>query len=123
MLLRAGQAWGSNGYATSINRKNRIQLSASQTISDTLGNFNISASTQDYWNRSGRDTRYQLGYTNAFKRFNLSINASRTRDLVKINGTTKSPSVFHCRWATAFRRCISTRPMCRSAVIMRFRTL
>ncbi|MBB1202743.1 fimbrial biogenesis outer membrane usher protein [Enterobacteriaceae bacterium 89] len=83
MLLRAGQAWDSNGYASSINRKNRIQLSASQTISDTLGSFNISASTQDYWNRSGRDTEYQLGYTNAFKRFNLNINASRTRDLVR----------------------------------------
>lgn len=83
MLLRAGQTWSNGGYSTSINRKNRLQLSASQAISDTLGSFNISASTQDYWNRSGRDTEYQLGYTNAFKRFNLNINASRTRDLVK----------------------------------------
>ncbi|MBZ7724392.1 fimbrial biogenesis outer membrane usher protein [Klebsiella oxytoca] len=83
MLLRAGQVWNNNRYSNSINRKNRLQLSASQSISDTLGSFNISASTQDYWNRSGRDTEYQLGYTNVFKRFNLNINASRTRDLVR----------------------------------------
>ena len=70
-------------YSSSINRKNRLQLSATQTISDTLGSINISASTQDYWNKSGRDTEYQLGYTNAFKWFNFNLNASRTRDLVK----------------------------------------
>lgn len=82
MLLRSGR-WGyTDSYTNSINRKNRIQLSASQTISETLGSLNISASTQDYWNRSGRDTEYQLGYTNAFRRFNLNVNASRTRDLV-----------------------------------------
>jgi len=82
MLLRSGQ-WGyTDSYTNSINRKNRIQLSASQTISDTLGSLNISASTQDYWNRSGRDTEYQAGYSNAFRWFNLNVNASRTRDLV-----------------------------------------
>lgn len=70
-------------YSSSINRKNRLQLSATQTISETLGSINLSASTQDYWNKSGRDTEYQLGYTNAFKWFNFNLNASRTRDLVK----------------------------------------
>lgn len=43
-------------YSSSINRKNRLQLSATQTISETLGSINLSASTQDYWNKSGRDT-------------------------------------------------------------------
>ena len=82
MLLRSGQ-WGYvDNYTNSINRKNRIQVSASQTISDTLGSFNLSASMQDYWNRDGSDTEYQVGYTNAFKHFNLNVNASRTRDLV-----------------------------------------
>lgn len=82
MLLRSGQ-WGyTDNYTNSINRKNRIQVSASQTISDTLGSFNLSASMQDYWNRDGSDTEYQVGYTNAFKHFNLNVNASRTRDLV-----------------------------------------
>ncbi|HBT4671020.1 TPA: fimbrial biogenesis outer membrane usher protein [Klebsiella pneumoniae] len=82
MLLRSGQ-WGYvDNYTNSINRKNRIQVSASQTLSDTLGSFNLSASMQDYWNRDGSDKEYQVGYTNAFKHFNLNVNASRTRDLV-----------------------------------------
>ncbi|HHD7462688.1 TPA: fimbria/pilus outer membrane usher protein [Klebsiella oxytoca] len=82
MLLRSGQ-WGYiDNYTNSVNRKNRIQVSASQTLSDTLGSFNLSASMQDYWNRDGSDKEYQVGYTNAFKRFNLNVNASRTRDLI-----------------------------------------
>lgn len=83
MLIRDGQERNSSGYySSSINRKNRLQLSATQTLSDTLGSINVSASTQDYWNRSGRDTEYQLGYSNSFKWFNLNVNASRTRDLL-----------------------------------------
>lgn len=84
MLMRSAR-WSSypGDGANTINRKNRIQLSASQALFDSSGSINISASTQNYWNRDGRDTEYQLGYTNAFKRFNLNINASRSRDLVK----------------------------------------
>lgn len=82
MRLRSGQIYNNNARASSVNRKNRLQLSASQTISDVSGSINISASMQDYWNRSGRDTEYQVGYTSAFPWFNLSVNASRTRDLV-----------------------------------------
>ncbi len=82
MLVRSGQGQNYNGDYARVNRKNRLQLSASQNISDTFGSINISASTQNYWNRNGRDTEYQVGYTNFFKNFNLNINASRSRDLV-----------------------------------------
>lgn len=82
MLLRNSQQRANSGYySSSINRKNRIQVSAAQNLSDTWGNINISASTQDYWNKSGQDTEYQIGYSNSFKRFTLNINANRTRDL------------------------------------------
>ncbi|WP_434641102.1 fimbria/pilus outer membrane usher protein [Klebsiella sp. I138] len=82
MLLRDSQQRSHSGYySSSINRKNRIQLSAAQNLSDTWGSFNISASTQDYWNRNGQDTEYQIGYSNGFKQFTLNVNANRTRDL------------------------------------------
>lgn len=82
MLLRDSQRRSHSGYySSSINRKNRIQLSAAQNISDTWGSFNISASTQDYWNRNGQDTEYQIGYSNGFKWFTLNVNANRSRDL------------------------------------------
>ncbi|POT55720.1 fimbrial biogenesis outer membrane usher protein [Citrobacter amalonaticus] len=83
MLMRDLERTHKSAYSGSVNRKNRLQISATQTISDTSGSINISASTQDYWNKSGRDTEYQLGYSNAFKWFNFNLNASRTRDLVK----------------------------------------
>lgn len=83
MLMRDLARANKGVYSRSINRKNRLQFSATQTLSDTLGSINISASAQDYWNKSGRDTEYQLGYSNAFKWFNFNLNASRTRDLVK----------------------------------------
>lgn len=83
MMLRNGQQRNYSWFNDTINRKNRLQISATQTINDTWGSFNLSASTQDYWNRSGQDTEYQFGYTNTFKLFNLNINGSRTRDLVK----------------------------------------
>ena len=84
MLLRDSvHRYRTGYYSNSINRKNRSQLSATQTISDKLGSINFSASTQDYWNRTGRDSEYQLGYTNQFHWFNLNVNASRTRDLVR----------------------------------------
>jgi outer membrane usher protein len=89
MMLRAGQQRNNSWFNDTINRKNRIQISATQTINDTWGSFNLSASTQDYWNRRGQDTEYQFGYTNAFKHFNLNINGSRTRDLVKAKWDNK----------------------------------
>lgn len=83
MTIRDGQDRFDSWYSSTVNRKNRLQLSASQTLSETLGNLNITASTQDYWNRSGSDTEYQLGYTNSFKWFSLNVNASRTRDITR----------------------------------------
>lgn len=83
MLMRDLSQVYKGSYSNSVNRKNRLQLNATQTISDTLGSINFSASTQDYWNKSGRDTEFQIGYTNAFRRFNLNVDASRTRDLVR----------------------------------------
>lgn len=82
MLMRSNN-WDDTGWQnTGIDRKNRFQFSANQKISDTLGSISINASIQDYWNRDQRDTEYQLGYNNSFKWFNLSVNASRTKDVI-----------------------------------------
>lgn len=81
MFMRDIKNHPDNYYSDSISRKNRIQLSVSQSLSDVLGNINLNASTQDYWNKNGRDTEYQLGYANSFGKFNLNVNLNRTRDL------------------------------------------
>lgn len=83
ILLRAFERQKKSAWNGNVRRKNKVQISATQNISESFGSINLSANTQNYWNRKGQDTEYQLGYTNSFKRFNLNINASRTRDLVK----------------------------------------
>lgn len=65
----------------SVNRKNRLQLSITQDLGVDFGNLYASASTQDYWERSGRDTEYQVGYSRAFRKFNLYVTAGRSRNL------------------------------------------
>jgi len=83
MLMREFERSYKSGEPVSISRKNRLQLSATQSLPEGSGSVNINASMQDYWNRSGRDSEYQIGYTNAFKWLNLNVNASRIRDLVR----------------------------------------
>lgn len=72
-------------YNNSINRKNRLQVSILQDLPEEFGNISANASFQDYWNRSGRDTEYQVGYGRQFNKFNLYINASRARNLTTAN--------------------------------------
>lgn len=63
------------------NRRNRLQFSATQSLPDGFGSFNVSVNMQDYWNRSSTDTEYQAGYNNAFKYFTFGVNANRTRNV------------------------------------------
>jgi len=59
------------------NAKGRFQAMLSQPLGDRWGSLYLSGYSQDYWSRSGRDTEYQAGYRNSFKRLNYSISASR----------------------------------------------
>lgn len=60
-------------------QRNRLQLTVNQNFKDH-GTVFLSASSQQYWNRSGSDTFYQAGYTNSFKFGTYSITAGRTRN-------------------------------------------
>lgn len=41
------------------------------------GNVYLSGSTQDYWNRDGRDTQFQVGYNNNYKSISYGVSAMR----------------------------------------------
>lgn len=58
--------------------KNRATLTAAQGLPDSWGQFYISSSVQDYWNKTGSDKQYQVGYNNRYKTLSWGINASRT---------------------------------------------
>jgi len=61
--------------------KNRLLLNASQNLPGTWGYLNVSASSQDYWARDGRDTQYQLGWSRQLRSASLGLSASRTHNV------------------------------------------
>ncbi|WP_230684585.1 fimbria/pilus outer membrane usher protein [Burkholderia cepacia] len=64
-------------------QRGRLQLTVNQTLPQGYGSFYLSGSTQDYWNRAGRDTQFQGGYNNSFKRMNYGVSMSRQFDLTQ----------------------------------------
>jgi len=68
------------GMVQTIQRRNRYLLSASQTLPGSLGYLGLSASSQDYWRRPGRDTQYQINYSVNINRVSLGLAASRVKN-------------------------------------------
>lgn len=62
--------------------RNRLSLTASQSFSEGLGQLYISGFSQNYWNQTGSDNQYQIGYSNNFSRLSYSISANRLRNIV-----------------------------------------
>ena len=59
------------------NAKGRFQIMLSQPLGERWGSVYLSGYSQDYWRRNGRDTEYQAGYRNTYKRVNYGITATR----------------------------------------------
>ena len=84
MLVREVDSARSFGGVGQIDRtRGRLQATVNQDLSAGYGSFYASASTQDYWNRSGRDTQFQVGYNNNFQRFSLGVTAARQFDVIR----------------------------------------
>ncbi|WMD18510.1 fimbria/pilus outer membrane usher protein [Achromobacter seleniivolatilans] len=58
-------------------QRGRLQMTVNQGLPAGYGSVYLSGSTQDYWNRGGRDTQYQVGYNNSYKRVNYGVSAAR----------------------------------------------
>lgn len=68
-----------SGDADSVYRqRGRLQLTVNQNLKEH-GSVFASISSQQYWNRSGRDVFYQAGYSNSFKYGTYSVTAGRSR--------------------------------------------
>ncbi|KRB38208.1 hypothetical protein ASD82_11595 [Rhodanobacter sp. Root179] len=61
-------------------QRNRFQLSMNQRLGMRGGSLYANVSASDYWNRTGNDTQFQVGYSNSYHRLNYGISATRTRD-------------------------------------------
>jgi outer membrane usher protein len=61
--------------------RGKAQVTLNQALPAGYGSFYLSGSTQDYWNRSGRDTQFQAGYNNSYKNVTYGVTASRQLNL------------------------------------------
>lgn len=73
--------------------KNRATLTASQALPEHFGQLYVSGSVQNYWNQSGSDVQYQLGYNNQYKTVSWGLNAGRAQTRTGAQQTTYLLSV------------------------------
>lgn len=59
--------------------KNRLTVTAAQGLPADWGQFYISSSLQNYWNKNGSDKQYQMGYNNRFRSLSWGISAGRSQ--------------------------------------------
>lgn len=74
---------GARGLAISGVQRNRLQLMLNQALPPGYGSFYVSGSTQNYWSRPGKDTQFQLGYNNSYRRISYGMSVSRQFDLTR----------------------------------------
>ncbi|WP_322050821.1 fimbria/pilus outer membrane usher protein [Paraburkholderia bannensis] len=70
-----GTAFVNNGV-----QKGRLQLTLNQSLG-SWGSLYASGFTQNYWNRDGRDTSFQVGYNTNIRRVGVGVSASRELDV------------------------------------------
>lgn len=77
----AGHSYNPVINPTGLQRqRNRFQLTMNQRLGTRGGSLYANVSASDYWNRTGTDTQFQVGYNNSFRRLSYGISATRTRD-------------------------------------------
>ncbi|KWE47697.1 fimbrial protein [Burkholderia ubonensis] len=92
--MRARDTVRDGGFIDSIWRqRNRASLTLGQRLGEKGGQLNISASTSDYWNRSGSDINYSVGYNNTFRNISYSLSATRQRGIGGASSTLYYASV------------------------------
>ena len=85
LLTPAQQAslYGSSAVVSSTGlqrQRSTFSVTMSQQLGGHAGSFYVNGSASDYWNRSGTNTQFQVGYNNSFHRVNYSVSAMRTLD-------------------------------------------
>jgi len=65
---------------TARHRRSQLSVNVNQQLPGAWGALSISASVQDYWQRSGHDVQYSMGYGRGIKRVNVSLNLMRSRN-------------------------------------------
>jgi|SRR5476649_2201871 len=67
-----------NNADTVWRAKNRFTVTAGQGLPGRWGQFYISSSVQNYWNKDGTNQQFQVGYNNHYQTVSYSISANRS---------------------------------------------
>ncbi|WP_410209680.1 fimbria/pilus outer membrane usher protein [Aquirhabdus sp.] len=62
-------------------QKNNFEVTINQTIGKS-GSFYATGSVRNYWDRTGTNTQYQVGYNNNYASMSYGFSAARTRDVL-----------------------------------------
>lgn len=62
-------------------QRNRASLTLNQNLGERRGRLNLTASASNYWNRSGSDVNYSVGYSNSFRNISYNVSATRQRSI------------------------------------------
>lgn len=57
--------------------KQRFSMTASQNFGESYGNIYLTGFIQNYWNSTGTNTQFQLGYNNRIGRISYTLSANR----------------------------------------------
>jgi outer membrane usher protein len=87
-------ARASGGNARAVDRqRSQIQLTLNQSLGDRWGNFYLTGTSAEYWNRGGTALMFQVGYSNSLRVLGLpmtyNIAASRQREAMTGRFTTQ----------------------------------
>ncbi|MBD8144723.1 fimbria/pilus outer membrane usher protein [Pantoea agglomerans] len=67
----------SNGINYLSRPKQRFSMTASQNFGESYGNVYLTGFIQNYWNSTGTNTQFQLGYNNRIGRVSYTLSANR----------------------------------------------
>jgi len=62
-------------------QRNRASVTLGQQLGERGGRLNLTASTANYWNRSGSDINYSVGYANTYRNIAFGVSAMRQRSV------------------------------------------
>ncbi|WP_414440537.1 fimbria/pilus outer membrane usher protein [Burkholderia sp. 22PA0106] len=70
---------GERGDSVYTRPKMRTSVLLNQALGPRWGSVFVSASSQNYWNRSATDLQFQAGYSNRYRNLSYSVTANRVR--------------------------------------------
>lgn len=70
-----------SSFTSQLDRqRSRFDVNVNQRLGQRGGTLYVTGSAVDYWNRSGTDVQFQVGYNNVFRRLSYNLSATRVRD-------------------------------------------